>query len=202
MHFNKDELYYPIRDEDTTFHIALFHSDKVLPASFRQEAGYFGEVRSEYLKMVYNNVDLALLAHIHVPLGIRKYNNTTMIVPGSASVTNNDDREKHRFVDLPIITIYDNNKVTLEFQRFSTHMEMLQFHKTSENKATPTLGENLMKSKPSPKEVFTEEIKASKNLEEFLINKGYTGRYINLVDKASLGTLDYNKVRQILLGGD
>lgn len=187
MHYNKEEYYVPLRDPDTTFHIAVFHTDKVLPQSFRTEAGYFGESNSTYINNVLAGVDIAFIAHVHVPLGVRSYGNTTMFIPGSAMITKNDEREKHRSVSLPVITINDDCTVTTEMATFSTHIEKLKFHETKRRKKSKTTLTELPKDNFfNPERDVTEAL----TLESYLTAKGYKQKYINILDAAMKGVPD------------
>lgn len=124
--------FIPVRDADTTYHIALFHTEHVIPNQQLQQAGlnvnvYTMSDISECLR----GVDLAICGHIHKPIGLFKvghtYHNTHMIVPGSLTNSDSAVLGRHSEVKLPLITINDDNTVKLEFLLFDLKTNLLEF---------------------------------------------------------------------------
>lgn len=195
FHFNKEnKLYINERKPGVTYHIGIYHDDCVVPSNVRKRAGYEGSTSSDYLETVLSNVDLAIVGHIHVKIGIEKITLNSgkivpMIIPGALAVVQNKDIMKHKDVQLPVLCIEDDNKVSCKLYSFSTHLDMLKFYSaTKEGKRADGAPEPLqgMHSDIS----HTEYQASSITLKDYIKRKGYGDNYLNVVDASASGTLD------------
>lgn len=201
FHFNKtNKDYRNVRQPDVRCHIGVYHDDCVVPSDIRQQSGYFGETSSTYLSELYENIDYAIVGHIHVPCGIRSMatfsgHNMSIIIPGALCVTENKDIAKHKSVSLPVFTI-DENTCALSYAKFSTHLDRLKFYrKDSRNKLTKAIIDNQVS------DVFSGASKAqrSRTLHEYMRYRGYTKQEMELVEAATTpGVLDIVKAIDIL----
>ncbi len=163
--------FIPIRDDDTTYHIALFHTPHVIPNQQLQQAGLNANVYTmsdiaECLK----GVDLAICGDIHKPIGMfnvsHPYGTTQMIVPGSLTNTDAGELNRHSEIKLPMVTISDDSLAKLEFITFDLKTNMVEFKleqrkqkdrdsrldgiRAGRKKITYSSGENLIELDASP----------------------------------------------------
>ena len=202
FHFDKEnKLYINKRKPGITYHIGIYHDDCVVPSNVRKRAGYEGSTSSEYLESIFDNIDLAIVGHIHVKIGIERLTlnsgkTVPMIIPGSLGIVQNKDIYKHKDVLLPVITIDDDNKVSCKLFSFSTHLDMLKFYSaTKESKKAEGAPEPLQGMTP---EVVSEISTATVTLKSFLQRKGYQDNYIKILDASANGTLDLVSAIKIL----
>ncbi|MDR1523244.1 MAG: metallophosphoesterase [Endomicrobium sp.] len=176
FHYSKDNKEYKIqRDDDTTFHIGVYHDDVVVPSNVRALAGYFGNSDSLYLKSIYENIDLAIIGHIHVDVGVEHLTignkRVPLIIPGSMCITKNASRYLHTVVKLPVVEISDACNVTCNLFKFSTYAELLKFYNKREA-VTVYEQETPIVKVESPK---------SLTLFDFLSAKDYTAERLELI---------------------
>lgn len=131
---SKEKLldFIPSRDDDTTYHICLFHTPHIVPNQQLQQAGLrINTYTMSDIGTVLKGVDLAICGDIHKPIGMftvsHLFGTTTMIVPGSLTNTDAGKLNRHSSVKLPMVTINDDNSVKLEFVDFDLKTNMLEF---------------------------------------------------------------------------
>jgi len=196
FHFSKESKNYrAVRDADTTFHIGIYHDHTVVPKSALDAAHFpYTDTNSSYINSVLENVDLAIVGHIHTQIGVIKIgvNNRTvpMVIPGSMCITKNDPSEIHTHVDLPLITIEDDNSVKFEFVRFSLHTEFLTFHDRRDAK-TADAAEFLQELEPL-------DTGTPKTFTEFLGSKNYKPNVRTLVEEVGARAVNINDALGIL----
>lgn len=136
MHHNKDAEdclpYKPTRQDWAKYHIALFHTLSVIPSARLMETGYsYGAVSNTKIGQTLEGVDLAIVGDCHKPLGQFQINTptgvTTMIVPGSLTNTDASEINRHHVIMLPLISIDEESRVTLAYERFDLHTNLLTF---------------------------------------------------------------------------
>lgn len=124
--------FIPKRDEDTTYHIVLFHTPYIVPNQQLQMAGLNANVytMSDIAENL-NGVDLAICGDIHKPIGTftvsHTYGATQMIIPGSLTNTDAGLNNRHSSIKLPLITINDDSTVKLEFLNFDLKTNLVEF---------------------------------------------------------------------------
>lgn len=197
FHFDKENKYY-YRQLDPTirFHIGIYHDDSVVPSDVCRLAGFNHTTSQNYLNQIYANVDLAIVGHIHTKVGMTTLTlsngkSVPVCIPGALCIVENKDAAKHKDVDLPIITIDDNEKVHLSFHKMSTHMEFLKFYtQNKESKAVAGL--------PEQTNIPAINVPQTGSLRDYLAHKGYGNNYLSILEHAANGTLDVYTTIQLL----
>lgn len=184
FHYNKlQKDYVAPRNPETTYRIGIYHDDCVVPGWVREQEGYLtGSVTQSYLNYVYEDIDLAILGHIHTSIGVAKVElqngrSVPLIIPGSLGITSSKDNQKHPFVKLPIIDIEDDDSVHIRVIQQSTHMECLTFIGNHQKKEDQTLEEVSQEELYSPTAMI--------NVSEFMRAKGHGDLTLNLIHQAS-----------------
>lgn len=130
---NKD--YVAERDPRALYHVGIYHDTKVVPSAAREKCGIYSEVSSEYLNKIFANVDLAVIGHIHEPIGVVnmliKGRTVPAIIPGSLCICKSN--EVHSSIKLPIFKC-EKDVMSLLFESVSTHSEMLTIVDSKDNK--------------------------------------------------------------------
>lgn len=139
MHHNKFAEsaldYKPSLDPDAKYHIALFHTEYVVPTVQLHKMKIMDIVNeNSKIAAALDGVDLAIVGHLHKPLGtfaINKINGetTTMIVPGSLTNTDAGMLSRHNSIEMPSITISEEGAVTIEYQHMDLLTNELSFQK-------------------------------------------------------------------------
>ena len=151
VHFNPNERdarsYKVERVDGVKYHIALYHTHLVIPGSQLVGTGYEHITsRSEAITDTLSNVDLAVVGHVHKPLGAFTVDledrQMKMIVPGSLTNTDTDLRSRHTEIRLPLIDISKEGNVTFRSLSFSLLTNMVTFRE----KNTATGGLSKLKS--------------------------------------------------------
>ena len=128
------EEYKPTRQPWATYHIAIFHTPKIVPSDKLIGTNYqMSSSPNTAIARTLQGVDLALCGDIHNAIGKFIVNTgpgvaCTMVVPGSLTNTDSSEKNRHTEVMMPIITIEDDSSVKLEFLRFDLKTNMLTFH--------------------------------------------------------------------------
>lgn len=193
FHFNKlNKNYVAYRDEDTTYHIGIYHDDTVVPGWVREREGYTGSATQAYFNQIYANVDLAICGHIHTKIGttvmeLNSGRKVPVIIPGSLGITQNKEDFKHADVQLPVITIDDDSTVHIDYATFSTHLPELRFYAPKKKKKTLLSTSEIMANRPTAVNTNSAELLS---LPVFLMKRGYTNRHLNLVNAAIGETLN------------
>ena len=203
MHFNKmNKTYVNTRKPGIKMHIGVYHDDCVVPSDIREQSGYFGKTSSKYLDMIYDNIDIAIINHIHVACGRRilKLSNgrsVPLLIPGSLGITQNKEIEKHKLVELPILEIADDGAVGISFHKQLTHLDMLKFYKKKE---TTNMASNLVNNLNLESVSKMTSLPKSRTLKDYLVGRGYNSSYLDVVKKAVPGGLDTMTVYKELFG--
>lgn len=204
FHFDKHLKDY-VHDvkEDVKFHVGVYHDDSVVPSNIRDAAGYYGTTSSGYLEKIYCNVNLAIINHIHTAIGVHNLalpsgKKLPLIIPGSLGITQNKESEKHKIVQLPVLTIDETGSPKCELHTFYTHLDMLKFYKKPEKSE---VAKNLTTNIELKTEQYKETPKARK-LDEYLLAHGFNRRHVELIDRAQAGGLDVLAVHNILYKED
>jgi hypothetical protein len=117
-HYNPQHEYRNIpRNPKTKLHIAIFHDDNCLPNSVLQKMNIPVVSDASELASLFAGVDIAYMGHIHLNLGNSRYNNTTVMVPGSMVPTS--VKSGSLFHDIELLTIEcDDETYTLGSVKF------------------------------------------------------------------------------------
>lgn len=190
MHWNKDAEgasdYKALINKDCHYHIGLYHTESIIPAQYLSSMGMMNVTNdSSVLSSVLQDIDLAIVGHIHKPLGAFTINKldgkpTTMIVPGSLTNTDAGEISRHGFINMPIIEIEDNGEVSLSYQKMDLHTEELIFMKKTIAEDTR---EKLKSLRGNNKETLYNELETASfigesssflSLNSFMKEQGYT----------------------------
>lgn len=201
FHFDKHFKEYSNRKhQDVKYHVGVYHDDCVIPSNLREAAGYYGNTTSDYLETIYQNINMAIINHIHVSIGVHTLNlpsgkKLPLIIPGSLGITQNKESCKHKYVQLPVITVFDDETMPrCELKQFYTHIDMLKFYKKEEKSE---VAKKLM-SNVEIRKTELQRVPKARTLDQYLYSIGYNSRHIELVDKAAHGSLDVVAVHNIL----
>lgn len=197
FHYNKENKNYVVeRDADAAYHIGVYHDDAIVPTQQRNDAGFMGTTLPSYTDTILNNIDLAIVGHIHTPVGVvhaQSHGRTLpMIIPGSLAITESGERQLHTEVQLPVVDVSDEGKVSCSLFKFDIHANLLRFYKKKE--------------KPIKADMPTQailDIPKTVSLSEYLRARGFEDRPLQLVDAASESHLEVKQGLQLLgyLGG-
>lgn len=179
FHYNKENKDYTIeRDADTTYHIGVYHDDVVVPTSQRNAGGFHGTTLTSCVDNTFHNIDLAIVGHIHTPLGafnIQSYGRTLpMIVPGSLSITASGEQNMHTSVNLPVVEISDEGRVSCSLFPFDLHTNLLRFYKKKAKAVKAEMPEQAVL-----------EIPKTVSLSDYLVARGFNERHLKLVSAAA-----------------
>jgi hypothetical protein len=197
FHYGRDDKDYTARrDEDVTCHIGVYHDDCVVPSSVRQKARYYGTTSSGYLQRIYANIDMAVIGHIHTPIGLERIDvggrTIPLFIPGSLCVTKNKGEELHTSVKLPMVEITDT--VSCRLHTFSLHLDMVKFYNKRE--AQKAGAEESFELEPLEASVQPPNV----SLTDYLVKKGYGSMEIDFVKKLGEGNLDALQIKDLLTG--
>lgn len=133
FHYNKaDKNYYQERQKDIRYHIGIYHDDVIIPQSIRSKLNIRVNISSDYLNMIYSNIDIAIANHIHSKIGLTTIKTDSreipLYIPGSIGITENSAIEIHSSVDLPLFTI-DGDNLKIETVNFKIYLEDMEFLK-------------------------------------------------------------------------
>lgn len=197
FHYTKvHKIYKADLNENTTYHIGLYHDDCILPGWVRQQEGYLsGSVSQQYLNEIYKNINLAICGHIHTSIGVVKQEmadgrTVPLMIPGALCITANTATQRHEFVKLPILEINDDDTVTVKQVTQSLHTELMTFSdKKSQAEINPLMAaESEVIFKPT----------SMTNVHEYLKDKGYSNVGLRLINEATKTKLSVNDVASII----
>lgn len=190
MHWNKDAEsafdYKAMINKDCHYHIGIYHTEYIIPTHLLHGIGMKQVVNdNSMIGAALEDIDLAIVGHIHKPIGtftIQKVSGkpTTMIVPGSLTNTDAGELSRHDYVDMPLIEIDDDGKVSISYVRQSLHTEVLTFLKKS---VSEDVREKLKSLRGNTKEALYEELESTTfvgeassfiSLNAFMKQQGYT----------------------------
>jgi len=201
FHYNKlNKTYVAARDEDTTFHIGIYHDDTVVPGWIRERDGYTGSATQSYFNQIYSNIDLGICGHMHAKVGsasieLLSGKKVPILVPGALGITQNKENFKHADVQLPIIDIDDDSTVHVKTATFSTHLSELRFYAPKKKKQNTLANTGMITSKDLNVTNTSAELLS---LPVYLTKRGYSNRHLNLVNAALGDTLNLATAVSIL----
>ena len=189
FHFSKESKdYIRKRNPETTFNIGVYHDDNIVPSSVRQASGDHGVTSTAVLADTYRNIDLAICNHIHMSVGLIKVQlpdrSLNMFVPGALCITKNKASDIHGSVQLPVVTLEDDDSVKVQLATFSLHTDLLKFYNKKETTRTPKADVSSMELDESSIGEILKGGSVDTNLQTALMRKGYKHNFIHLVDKA------------------
>lgn len=178
IHFDPQKR-YNINDQNLN-NIGIFHDDFITFQSKEELYHHkYGKGIDVLNTDIFDCFNTAIIGHIHTPLNDFRLNNirmTEIIVPGS--LVNRTTAERHEYVDIPVISISENedildedfnlpykiDKYRFELPKFE---ESFDLDKVENNKKMYEYAKMIKKSKISGKDnsLFEEFIKSLKNPE-------------------------------------
>ncbi len=211
VHYNPNErdarTYKVERDPNVRYHIALYHTHLVVPCAQLQGTGYeYITSRSDAICDALSNVDLAIVGHIHKPLGsftidTSSERQTKMIVPGSLTNTDAGMGSRHTEVRLPLIDIALDGSVAYRSLGFNILTNMVTFREKVSGDAykLKTLRGKALKELHKDKEVDLDRIFESSLLSfsNFMLKRGYTDRDKKLIRSVITAPSDLNQLLSI-----
>lgn len=190
IHWNKDAEsafeYKALINKDCHYHVGLYHTEYIIPTHYLHNMGMKTVVNdNSMISAALEDIDLAIVGHIHKPIGTFKINkvdgkSTTMIVPGSLTNTDAGELNRHHYVDLPMLEIEEDGRVSLSYIRQDLHTEDLMFLKKNISDDTR---EKLKSLRGNSKETLYEELENTTfvgeassflSLNSFMKQQGYT----------------------------
>jgi predicted phosphodiesterase len=192
FHYSKeDKSYTREREPEATYHIGIYHDDVVVPTIQRNGAGFPGTTMTSCLDSTFANIDLAIVGHIHKPIGVFNVQSfgrkLTMIVPGSLAITETGNKAIHTDVDLPVVEISDEGKVSCALATFSLHTNLLRFYKKKDKPIRADMpGQAIL------------EIPKTVSLSEYLRARGFDNFHLRLVEAAAESDVDVIRGLQLL----
>lgn len=201
FHFNKmNKEYVASVEEGTTFHIGVYHDENCVPGYVREMEGFHGTSSQSYYNYIYRNIDLALHGHIHSKIGlvtmdVENGRKVPLYIPGSMSITQNKEVEKHTEVELPVIEIEDDGTVNISTAKFSTHMDQLRFFASKKKKDHTLVMDGYVSKEQLANMSGTMHYTS---LQSFLSNKGYTPTHMKILDAAYNETLNIPELIKII----
>lgn len=200
------------RREGINYHIGLYHSEAIIPSSYLHAIGMTMQVNdNSMIANALDGVDLAIVGHIHKPLGtfkIEKANGapTTMIVPGSLTNTDAGLLSRHNSVKLPLIDISEDSVVTLSYVDMDLHTNKLTFMKKDVGEESK---KKLKSLRGNNKETLYEDAEASAyigddsvsflSLNSFLKSQRYTQGDKDLIRHCIHSPEDIDKLIEIYM---
>ena len=190
MHWLRDAedatWYKAMIDEKCHYHIGLYHSEYVVPTQYLHDMGMTHTVNdNSKIGSALDKINLAIVGHIHKPIGSFVINksdgtSTTMIIPGSLTNTDAGEGSRHDFVDMPVVEVDEDGKVTLSYHRQSLHTDEIIFMK---KQITDDAREKLKSLRGNTKETLYAELESTTfvgeaggfiSLNAFMKQQGYT----------------------------
>lgn len=207
FHFSKtDKHYYRERANGIKYHIGLYHDDEVVPNSVRRACGLSIDVRSEYLRHIYSNIDIGFLGHIHTAIGratvkLVDGRDVPLYIQGSMCLTSSKISEFHKTVKVPILTIYDDS-CKMSFEEISLHTDVMTIYR--EENSIPEANKEVYAAKVEkataykvPEEYKGEGFKCI-NFEEYTARIGLGQEYNEIFNLASSDKLSDDAVDDVL----
>lgn len=199
FHYSKkDKNYRMNRDPDCKYHIGVYHDDCVVPTAQRNAAMFIGTTTTSYTDAILQNVNLAVVGHIHNPIGTFQVNVmgrlVPMIIPGSLAITSSEMSAFHTDVNLPIVEVSNSGTVSVSYAKFDLHTQLIG------------IARNKVKS---AKDVVTSaplyfEAPTTLSLKDHLRMRGFGDPEIDLVESAAEGELEVKRGVELLklVGGN
>lgn len=183
FHYSKtNKNYHMPLPPEVTYHIGVYHDEVVVPHYAQEQGGLIGAKPAGDLQYMLENVNLAVVGHLHKPVGAIKIpigeRQVTMFIPGSLANTSNGP-QYHESVNLPVVEIADDDTVSCRLFTFSLHCEMLKRSKRAESRLQAI----------QPEQAIT-DIPQTVGLRDYLHAKGYGDQHVHLVEEAAERQLD------------
>jgi DNA repair exonuclease SbcCD nuclease subunit len=182
------------RRPDANYHIALYHSEMVIPTVHLHRMGMKTIVNENTnIFKALNGVDLAIVGHVHKPIGTFRIDKsdgttTTMIVPGSLTNTDAGLTSRHNTCDLPIIEIDEDGSVKISYHTLDLRTNELTFLRKELNDDRK---QKLKSLRGNNKESLDEDLESTSfvgaeaegfiTLNAFIKQQGYTPTDKNLI---------------------
>lgn len=191
FHYSKvDKFYHTDLDETVRYHVGVYHDEVVVPSFAQKAGGLIGGSPSLNVEQMLDNVNFAIVGHLHKPVGAFKIpvkgREIPMLIPGSLANTQNGP-SYHESVKLPVLEISDNDEVSCLLYPFSLHCELLRLYKRKESTIKAAVPEQAVA-----------EIPKLVSVNDYLRAKGFQEHHINLVHEAAERTVDALTGLQIL----
>jgi len=135
-HYNsKEESAYDyklLRQPEAKYHIGVYHTHQVIPTAALKRVFPNITTNSDAIKTCLDNVDFAIVGHIHKPLGAFRINSSnghtcTMMVPGSLTNTDAGEGSRHDSIKVPIIEISEDSTVNIRLIDIDLYTDNLTF---------------------------------------------------------------------------
>lgn len=110
-----------------------------------------------------------------------------MIVPGSLAITASGSNNLHTDVNLPVVEISDEGKVSCSLYTFDLHANLLRFYKKKDKPLKAIMPDQAVM-----------EIPKTVSLTEYLRARGFGENHLRLVDAASESYLEVVQGLKIL----
>ena len=183
FHYSKaDKFYHASIGPDVKYHIGVYHDEVVVPSYAQKEGGLIGGAPSTNIAGMLDNVNFAIVGHLHKPVGAIKVpvngREVPMLIPGSLANTQNS-ASYHEYVKLPVIEVSDDDTVSCRLYQFSLHCEFLRLYKRKESTIKAALPEQAVMDIPK-----------TVSVSEYLRARGFTENHIGLVTEAAERQLD------------
>lgn len=188
-HWSKDAdtaLDYKVMIDPTAkYHIGLYHTEKIIPASKLSDLNMYSVVSSNnQISAALEGIDIAIVGHIHMKIGTFSVSTPSgdipMIIPGSLTNTSSSLIERHDYIEIPIIeTDDDSDSFSLSYYKQPLHTDILQF---LHNDLEDTSRTKLKSLQGNSVETLYEELETASfigsgqflSLNRFLEEQGYT----------------------------
>ena len=197
VHFNKEEesnpmVYKTVRQPWAKYHIAVYHTQAVVPNSALISTNYgYNATSNSVIAKILEGVDFAIVGHIHDPIGQFTVNTvngaTTMVIPGSLTNVDAGERGRHSSINMPLITIDKDSNVKLQYLPFDLKLNLVTFKKKEVMKSN----EKLKTLRGNPLNALNGEMTASTavsdggevltSLNAFMAQQGYTSKDKSLI---------------------
>lgn len=184
FHYSKaHKLYQTVLDPDVTYHVGVYHDEVVVPTSAQKAGGLINGTPGTHIEEILENVQLAIVGHIHKPVGVIKVpvygREVPMIIPGSLANTQNGPAY-HDSVKLPVLEIQEGaERPSCTLYTFSLHCEMLRLYKKKETAIKAEL----------PTQAIA-DIPKTIGVKDYLRAKGFGDEHISLVEAAAEKPVD------------
>lgn len=184
FHYSKaHKLYKTVLDPDVTYHVGIYHDEVVVPTWAQKEGGLIGGSPGTRIEEILDNVNLAIVGHIHKPVGAIKVpvngHEVPMIIPGSLSNTSNGPAY-HDSVKLPVLEIQEGaTRPSCMLYQFTLHCEMLRLYRKKETAV----------KMETPAQAIA-DIPKTIGVKDYLRAKGYEDAHVSLVEAAAEGAVD------------
>lgn len=190
MHYNHQAEsafdYKAMINKECHYHIGLYHTEYIIPSHYLTQLGMMSTINdNSKIGMALEDIELAIVGHVHKPIGKFTINktdgsSTTMIVPGSLTNVDAGDISRHDTIDIPIVDIEDDGRVTLWFHTLPLRTNELVFLKKEVSEDSRS---KLKSLRGNAKETLYDELESAtfigessgfQSLNGFMQQQGYT----------------------------